>query len=388
MLHEPLDRLADVLVSYSTRVKPGDVVSVSAEPIAMPLIEAVFARVLRAGGHPQWHVRSEDLDVLMMREGSEEQLRFCSPLDLDRIEKTDVFISIWAEVNTRATSRIDPARVSMMQQAKSQVMKRFLARMAEGAVRWCGTLYPTQAAAQDAEQSLQDYRDFVYRAGLLHLPDPAAAWRDFARKQSHVREYLQGKKTLRFRAPAAEGRDGTDLTVDVSRATWISCAGTENFPDGEVFAGPGGADGHVNFTFPAVYHGREVLGARLVFRDGRVVDASATKNEEFLIRMLDLDPGGRTMGEIAIGTNYAITDFSRNTLFDEKIGGTFHLAVGAGYPESGNSNESALHWDMVCDLRPRRGVDGSAIPGGTIEADGEIFHKDGKFVRAGWPGND
>ena len=151
----------------------------------------------------------------------------------------------------------------------------------------------------------------------------------------------------------------------------------------EVFAGPQGVDGHVNYTFPAVYNGREVEGVRLKFKAGRVVDASAKKNEDFLIKMLDQDQGARNLGEIAIGTNYGITGFSRNTLFDEKIGGTFHAAVGAGYPDSGNSNESGLHWDMVCDLRP-----GAGRSGGTIEADGEIFHRDGKFTKPGWPGND
>jgi aminopeptidase len=154
----------------------------------------------------------------------------------------------------------------------------------------------------------------------------------------------------------------------------------ENFPDGEVFAGPTGVEGHVNYTFPAVYNGREVDGVRLRFKGGRVVDASARRNEEFLIKMLDLDPGARNLGEIAIGTNYAITEFTKNTLFDEKIGGTFHAAVGAGYPESGSTNESALHWDMVCELRASKGADGGTIPGGTIEADGQVFHKDGKFL--------
>jgi aminopeptidase len=232
--------------------------------------------------------------------------------------------------------------------------------------------------------SLSQYADFVFRAGLLHLPDPVAAWGQIHERQERVREYLQTKKAVRFRVPRTDSNDGTDLTVDVdpTKSTWINCAGHENFPDGEVFTGPQNVTGHVNYTFPAVYQGREVHGVRLAFRDGRVVEASATKSEDFLIQMLDQDAGARNLGEIAIGTNYSITDFSRNTLFDEKIGGTFHAAVGAGYPESGNRNESGLHWDMVCDLR-----EGNGRPGGTIEADGEVFHKNGKFLRPGWPGN-
>lgn len=372
-----LDRLAEVLVAYSTRVKRGDLVLIDADPVAMPLVRAVHERVLRAGGHPVWRASSEALTDAFMEAAEGHQLEYCSPLDLHDVETADVRIVLWASGNTKHLSGIDPQRLAAARVARTPITKRFFERCAEGSLRWCGTLFPTDAAAQDAEMSLAQYERFVYGAGLLHEPDPVAAWRRVHERQERVREFLQSKRSLRFRAPARDGHDGTDLTVDVgpSRSVWINCAGTENFPDGEVFAGPQGADGHVNFTFPAVYNGREVEGVRLVFRDGRVVDARARKNEEFLFAMLDQDEGARNMGEVAVGTNYSIRRFTRNTLFDEKIGGTFHMAVGAGYPESGNRNESALHWDMVCDLRPT--TDG---PGGVIEADGETFHRDGRFL--------
>ncbi|MFN7020837.1 MAG: aminopeptidase [Phycisphaerales bacterium] len=377
-----LDRLADVLVRYSTSVRKGDLVAIHAEAAAMPLIEAMYAAVLRAGGHPFWTPRSESLHELMLLEGSDEQLAFLSPLEMQRVQTIDVHLGIWADINTKFLGKVDPKRAALMQSARKPTMKVFMQRAAEAmqtggarGLRWCGTLYPTNGAAQDAEMSLRSYEDFVFNAGLLHLPDPVAAWRRIHERQERIRAHLQGKKSLHFFVPPHGGHDGTDLTVDVSAATWINCAGKENFPDGEVFAGPQGADGHVNYTFPAVYNGREVEGVRLRFKAGRVVDANATKNEDYLIQLLDQDAGARTMGEIAIGTNYAIQDFSRNTLFDEKIGGTFHAAVGAGYPESGSSNESGLHWDMVCEMR-RRG----ASPGGTIAADGEVFHKDGRFL--------
>jgi aminopeptidase len=372
-----IDKLADVIVRYSTCVRKGDLVQIHAEPVAMPLIEAVYAAVIRAGGHPYWTTRSESLQELMLIHGSEEQLRYQSPIESHRIETIDVHIGLWADLNTKFLGKMEPVRVAMMQSARKPVMKRFLERAADQTLRWCGTQFPTQGAAQDAEMSLRQYEDFVYSAGLLHLADPVAAWKTISERQQRVCDYLASKSVLRFRAPAANGHDGTDLTVNVdpARATWVNCAGRENFPDGEVFTGPQGVDGHVNYTFPAVYQGREVEGVRLAFKSGRVVDAAARKNEEFLIKMLDQDAGARNLGEIAIGTNYGISDFSRNTLFDEKIGGTFHAAVGAGYPESGNTNESGLHWDMVCDLRR----------GGTIEADGEVFHRDGRFAREGWP---
>lgn len=380
-----LDRLADVLVRYSTKIKRGDLVGITAEPGALPLVEAVAEAAIKIGANVVWVPRAESLIEALLTHGTTEQIAWASPLSLHHIETIDVHIGLWAPVNTKSLSRFDPAKSALLQQARKPYLKTFFERTAAGKLRWCGTQFPNQAAAQDAEMSLAQYADFVFRAGLLHLPDPVAAWRQVHERQERVREYLQGRKTVRFRVPPHAGHDGTDLTVDVSKGVWINCAGTENFPDGEVFAGPGAVDGHVNYTFPAVYQGREVHGVRLKFKAGRVVDAHAEKGEDFLIKMLDQDQGARNLGEIAIGTNYSIKEFTRNTLFDEKIGGTFHAAVGAGYPESGSHNESGLHWDMVCDLRPDTKVD---QPGGTIEADGEVFHRDGKFLKAGWPGND
>jgi aminopeptidase len=378
-----LDKLADVLVNYSTKVKPGDLISIASEPAAMPFIEAVTIAVLKAGGNPFWLPRTELMTELLLAHGNETQLKYLSPITMDITEKIDVQISAWCQINTRHMSRVDPARAVLLQTARRPAFKRFKERAAQGKLRWCGTAYPTNGSAQDAEMSLADYEDFVFRAGYLHLPDPAAEWRRIHDRQERVRDYLQGKKTVHFRVPPANGNDGTDLTVSVDGSTWINCSGLRNFPDGEVFAGPRGVEGHVNYTFPAVDNGREVQGVRLTFKGGKVVDAKADKGEDYLIKMLDQDAGARVLGEIAIGTNYAIKEFTKNTLFDEKIGGTFHAACGAGYPESGNSNDSGLHWDMVCDLRPNERLD---LPGGTIEADGEVFHKNGRFLREGWPG--
>lgn len=375
--------LADLLVRFSTRVKPGDLVAVIGDPGAMPGIEAVFEAVYKAGGNPFFWPRAEVLQEAALAFASETQLAFPNPVQLDMVEEIDVSISFWAEQNTKSFSAYGPARVAKFQQSRKPFMKRFMQREAEGKLRWVGTQYPTLASAQDAEMSLRQYEDFVFKAGLLHVKDPFAAWTAIRDRQQKLCDYLQGKKIVRFRVAPHDGHDGTDLTVDVSKSKWINCFGESNFPDGEVYAGPGAVNGHVNYSFPAVYMGREVQGIRLEFKDGRVVDASAKRGEDFLIKMLDQDAGARTMGEIAIGTNYSITDYSRNTLFDEKIGGTFHAAVGAGYPESGSSNESALHWDMVCELRQRGGA-----PGGTIEADGEVFSRNGRFLNAAFPAPD
>lgn len=381
MRDQRLDKLADVLVGYSTGVKKGDLVGIRADPIAFPLVAAIYQRVLQAGGNPVWIAQSDELDDIFFEHASDEQIRFVSPLMTHAIETLDVRIGLWAERNTKRKGRLDPSRQAAWAAANAPLMTRFMQRAAEGKLRWTGTLFPTEASAQDAEMSLSQYEKFVFEAGLLHLPDPASAWKQIAERQQRVCDWLNTKKTVRFQAPPPPGStEGTDLTVHVEGSTWINCCGHENFPDGEVFAGPKGVDGVVHYSFPGVYQGREVEGIRLKFKGGRVVEASAKKNEEFLIRMLDLDAGARTLGEIAIGTNYSIKQFSKNTLFDEKLGGTFHAAVGAGYPESGSTNKSGLHWDMVCELRPTPGR-----AGGAISADAELFHKDGLFIRDGWP---
>jgi aminopeptidase len=390
-----LAKLADVLARYSVEVKPGDVCGISYDVGGMPLVDELVRAVVQAGGHPFLMPRRTLIAETLLTHGSDEQLSFNNPMVRHYVETVNVHVTIWAEENTKALSRMPAHKLALFQQGARTYMKIMMERAAlpkddPRHLRGCGTQMPTTALAQDAEMSLSQYEDFVFAAGLLHEADPVAAWKRVSERQEVVRGYLQGKRELRFVAPACDGHDGTDLRVDVSKATWINCCGTGNFPDGEVFAGPTlpsmggfGASGHVNYTFPAVYNGREVEGVRLQFEGGRVVKASAGKGEDYLRQMLDQDAGARNLGEIAIGTNYGISSFSKNTLFDEKIGGTFHAAVGAGYPESGSTNESGLHWDMVCDLRPRTSKQGP-VAGGRIYADGELFHEDGKFLVKGW----
>jgi aminopeptidase len=353
-------------------------------------VEAIFGAVLRAGGHPSFHPRCERLMELVLRHGSDEQIQHISPFEAHRLATCNVLIVLIYSLNTRCFSRVDPHKIAMAQAARRELVTHSLQRGAAGEMRYVLTEIPGEAAAQDAHMSLADYEDWVYRAGFLHLSDPIEAWRRLGEQQQRAIDFLKHQRTLRIYSPAQEivgssrRHDGTDLTVDIADRTWVNCAAGENFPDGEVFTGPRGVDGVVNFSFPAVYRGHEVDGIRLVFRNGHVVEASATRNEAFLIEMLDQDDGARTAGEIALGTNYELKDFSRNAFFDEKIGGTFHIAVGAGYPQTGNSNQSALHWDLVSDLRPD---EATGRPGGTVYADGQVIQRDGKFLFAEWPGN-
>ncbi|QDU72266.1 aminopeptidase [Mucisphaera calidilacus] len=391
-----IEKLAEVLVDYSTEVRAKQIVRITSDPVAMPLVEAVYERCLRAGAYPYVKLQPDSVTDLFFAHGSDEQLGYVSPLALHEIETIDVSIGFWADTNTRSRSRVEPRRLGLASAARKPIFDVFLRRAAAvdkpedypgvKPLRWVGTQYPTLASAQDAEMSLTEYEDFVFGAGHLDAVNPASVWAGIKEKQEKLRAYLTGKKELRFRAS-----NGTDLRVNVEGMTWVNCCGESNFPDGEVFTGPnleasdGGVNGVVRYSFPAVYQGRAAEGVELVFERGRVVKASAEKGEAFLLAMLDQDEGARNLGEIAIGTNYSITEFSRNTLFDEKIGGTFHAAVGEGYPETGNTNKSGLHWDMVCDLRsPANG--GVHETGGTIEVDGEVISRDGKFVFEGWPG--
>jgi len=367
-----LDRLADVLVNYSVGVRPNDLVRVSGPMVSRPLIVALYRAVLAAGGYPHVQMAPDECVETKLEYGTPAQVAFEDPLDLHLVETIDVSIGLWGQDNTKALSGIDPARQTLLSQARKRIMARFIDRAAAGQLRWVGSQFPCHAAAQDAQMSLAAYERFVFKAGLLHLDDPAAAWRQISQRQQHVVDYLNGKREVRFVTP-----QGTDLRVGVQDRVWINCDGHENFPDGEIFTGPieDATEGVVCYSFPAVYGGREVDGIRLRFSAGRVVDASATRGEDFLFAMLDQDQGARVLGEIALGTNYAVQQYTRNTLFDEKIGGTFHAAVGSTYPETGGKNQSGLHWDMVCDLRQ----------GGQVFVDGTLISENGRFLDPAWP---
>ena len=375
-----LDKLASVIVNYSIAVKKGQLVRLHGEPIAMPLLEAIYEQLVKVGAYVDFHCAPDRFKEIFFRHATPDQLKYVSPIAQYAIKKIDASIGIWAETNTKAMTNVDPKKQATASSSRRPVMKIFMTRAAKGELHWCGTLFPTLASAQDAEMSLAEYEDFVFKAGHIDKDDPVKQWKKIQKQQQKVVDYLTGKRQVHFQTAK-----GTDLVVNVEGMTWINCCGHENFPDGEVFTGPnlkaadGGVNGIVRFSFPAVHRGREVQDIELTLEKGRVVKAKASKNQAFMLKMFDQDKGARNVGEIAIGTNYNIMRYTKNTLFDEKIGGTFHMAIGSGYPETGNTNESGLHWDMVCDLRPPTG-------GGTITVDGKVISNNGKFVFNGWPG--
>jgi aminopeptidase len=360
------EKWAAALVGFSVEVKPGNTVAISGGVAAEPLLRAIYKEVVKRGGYPVMLPSFSGLNADLLNFGDDEQLAYISPIERFVREQADVAVFVIADTNTKALSGVDPARQSFWQGARRELFQTYLKRDAEGTLQWTLTLFPTDASAQDAEMSTSDFEEFVLRGCKLHTPDPVASWKELATEQQRIIDWLQGKSEIHLTGP------DTDLTVSAAGRTWINADGRKNFPDGEVFTGPveDATNGHIRFTYPAITGGREVEDIRLRFENGKVVEASAAKSEEFLIKQLDTDPGARILGEFAFGTNFDITKFTKNILFDEKIGGTVHMAVGAAYPETGASNQSAVHWDMICDLRQ----------GGAVDVDGQPFMRDGKIV--------
>jgi aminopeptidase len=368
-----LENLARILVQYSAKVRKGDDVAIFSQPAGLPLVEEIYRQVLQAGGYPhillgllRSRVELEGLDYFLYTEGSEDQLRYVNRIEKLVREEFDVMITLYSSVNTRVLSNVDPAKQSIRSKAYGELTKRWFERSASGELRWVLSMMPTQAYAQDADMSLSEFEDYVYSTTFSDEDDPVGQWMAIHEKQQRLVEWLQGKKQVEIKGPDIE------LALSIEDREFINSDGSHNMPSGEIFTGPveESVNGWVRFTYPAITRGKEVEGVELEFKDGKVVKASAHKNEEFLLSMLDTDAGSRYLGEFAIGTNERINRFIKNILFDEKIGGTIHLALGGGYPETGSKNESAIHWDMICDMRD----------GGEIIVDGTTFYRSGEFL--------
>jgi aminopeptidase len=366
MRDQRANALAQILVQYSTRVQPGDVCVIQSTTAGEPLTLAVYEEVLRAGGNPVLQVTPDEALASYFQLASDEQLDFVSPIARWAADESDVRIVLMSDTNTRALSQADPKKQARAQKARKPIMDASMKRAAAGEHRWSLTLFPTAAYASEAGMSLATFEDFFYKACLVDDADPLTAWQRQSDQVKKLTDWVQGREEVHITAP------GTDIKLNVSGRTFIPCYGEHNMPDGEFFTGPheDATDGEISFSFPASYGGREVSGVKFRFAGGKVVDASADQGEDFLIEMLDTDAGARILGELGIGTNYGIATGTKEILLDEKIGGTVHMAVGASYPESGGTNESAVHWDMVCDLRN----------GGRITVDGQEMQRDGRFV--------
>lgn len=369
-----VDRMAKLLVHYSNHIEKGDRVLIEAEPQAEPLVRACFREVLLAGGHPHLLISLAGqttytgIDDLFLQYATEAQLDYPATFYDLAYQQFESRFRIHSVSNSKLLMGADKAKLARRSQAMGAVTKVQFQRGAAKEFKWMTTLFPTKAYAQDTGMSLEEFERFVFSA--CHVEDPeedaVAYWLGVKTEQAKIVERLNGHESVEVKSPDCE------MSFSIKDRIFKSAYGENNMPDGEVFTGPveSSVEGRVRFSFPAVYQGNEVDGVELVFKEGKVVEATAERNQEFLDAKLNTDEGARYLGEFAIGLNYGVKKFSKNILFDEKFGGTIHMALGAGYLEVGSKNESAIHWDMVCDMRADA----------EIRVDGEVFYKDGKVV--------
>jgi aminopeptidase len=361
-----ITQIADILVNYSLGIQPGQKLLLRGGSAAEPLIKATYREALRAGALVTPQISLPGMAKIFFDEANSDQLKWVQPLYRMASEEFDAYLAIESDTNSREGTNYNREKQAILGSAIQPVRDTFMRRAADGKLKWCVTLFPTNAYAQDAGMSLEEYEDFVFGACLPDPKDPVGFWKTLESRQDRLADRLKNTKSIRLCA------EDTDLVIGVAGRNWINCCGRENFPDGEIFTGPqeDRTEGKVRFSYPAVHQGTEVTDVSLEFKKGRVTRATAATGYDFLNDMLNRDDGARILGEFAIGTNPGITRFTRHTLFDEKIEGTIHMALGMAYPESGGTNMSQIHWDMVCDLRN----------GGKLFADDKLIYENGKFV--------
>ena len=366
-----VSKYAKILLDHSVRVKPGDRILLEGTTAAEPLLRELYIQMLEKGGHPHLMMALPGTmpfsqDEMYLTYANDAQLDFVPTFYKLAYDQFEGRVRIHSATNTKGTSNINPDKMSRRNRATSVITDAQFRRGATDEFKWCTTLFPTEAYAQDANMSLKEYEDFVFGAVHANEEDPIAFWLSVKEKQQSAVDFMKDKNQVILRGP------NVDLTLSVKGRTFMNSYGTHNMPDGEIYTGPveESVNGWVKFTYPANYQGSSVEGAELTFSNGRVTSANAEKNLDFLLKTLDSDERSRYLGEFAIGTNFDIQQFTGNILFDEKIGGSFHMALGNGYPETGSKNKSSIHWDMICDMRTDS----------EILVDGELFYKNGQFV--------
>ncbi len=368
MTDRNFEKMAALLVDYSANVQKGEKVVVEAGTVAEPLVQAIYRRILEKGGYPHILFDLQDQLETFYRHTSDDQLEFIPLFHKMAVEEFDARIKLLSETNTRALTAVSTDRIARFQKARAPLMQTMMKRGGEGSLKWIGALFPTPAYAMEAKMGLHEYSDFVFRACHVDdaTPDPVKYWMNVEKEQRKYIEMISGHDLVEIKGP------NVDLKLSIKDRIFLNSCGKHNMPDGEIYTGPveNSASGWVRFTFPAIYSGRVVEGIELTFQEGKVIKAKAEKEEELLLKMVASDDFSCYLGEFAFGTNFEIDRFTSNILFDEKIGGTFHLALGSGYPETGSRNKSAIHWDMICDMRTDA----------EVKLDGQAIYRNGKFL--------
>ncbi len=368
MISHPYQKLAQILVDHSTSVKPGDRVAIETTTNASELVAEIYALVVQRGGHPHVLLNLPEQEQIFFKYANDDQLAYTPAFQKLVTEQFEAYIRVRADIDPLALRDVPAEKQSLRQKGMALVRNTMLHRAAEHALRWSLTQFPTEGYAKEAGMSLDEYTSFLLQACHAdeNTPDPVAHWENIRSQQQRMIETIEGHEQVKLLG------SNVDLTLSVKGRKFNNSYGRHNLPDGEIYTGPveESANGWVRFTYPAIYQGQGVEGVELKFDQGRVVSARAEVGEELLLAMIATDEGAHYLGEFAIGTNYEINRFTRNILFDEKLGGTFHLALGASFPETGSRNTSSIHWDMICDMRTDA----------EIRVDGEVIYRNGKFL--------
>jgi aminopeptidase len=366
LFDERLEKLANVLVNYSTKVKKNDKVFIKSEEIATPFTIAVAEAAIKKGALVEYNIELPEIEELILKFGDKDQIEYPGQHYGRAVCEGDVWITSWGSKNSRTLYNIDLEILKKRRLSNKEHKKIYVDRCASGDLRWVGTTFPTNAEAQEANMSLSEYEDFVFNAGMLNYQDPISEWKKIGEIQQRWCEYLNTKKELKII------KDNINLTVGIENRKWINCCGEQNFPDGEIFTSPieDSINGEIFFDYPIIFQYNIIKDIKLKILNGKIIDAHVGSGESFFNSCLELDEGSKFFGEVAIGTNYNIKKFTKNILFDEKIGGTIHMALGCGFPEAGGKNFSSIHLDMITSMNNS----------GKIFADDELFYCDGKFI--------
>jgi aminopeptidase len=358
-------KFADLIIDYAMKIRKGEKVVIEATTEAAPLIKAMYKKCLETGAYPSVNITLDGIEELGFKYGSDEFLKYISPMEYAAAKEINHRIRIFAPYNTRSLANAAEEKLSLKQKSNKVLREITQAREGNGDFKWCITAYWCNASALEAKMSLEEYEDFVVGALRLDKADPIEAWLDAKKKQQEIIEYLKDKREIKVKGKNA------DLKVKVGGRTWVNCCGGANMPDGEIFTAPieNSAEGWINYSYPGLLFGKEFCNIRFEYKEGRVVKASAEKGEELVQQLLNMDEGMRYIGEFAFGTNYGITKFINNGLFDEKRGGTMHIANGNTLEGTGGLNRAPMHWDNITE-----------IDDAEVYADGELFYKNGKFL--------
>ncbi|MEO1515527.1 MAG: aminopeptidase [Bacteroidota bacterium] len=361
-----LEKYAKLLVHYCLEIQDGDRVYVKSTTLAEPLIREVYRHALRAGAKQvEVDLDFREKERIYYQEAGQTQLAQIPSLYKLAMESYDAYLYVRAPFNLREGQSIDSTKVKEHKKVMKPLSELYFSRTATRDLKRNLCQYPTQAAAQNAGMSLEEYEHFVYNACKLYTDDPTQAWLDVRQSQQQIVDLLNNRESIRYVG------NGTDIRFSTKGRTWINSDGQTNMPSGEVYTSPveDSVNGVIRFSFPAVYMGHEVEDVRLWVKDGWIEKWEARRGMDFLNEIFKLD-GARRFGEAAIGTNYSINRFTRNILFDEKIGGTVHMAIGQSYLQTGGKNQSSVHWDMIANM----------MDGGMIFADDEKIYESGRFL--------